>query len=153
MRHCDARMTVARLKPLIDCLAVGGHRNRSIVVALCGRSGDFPNAPRKAIILGHDDGLIAIRVAYWVRRSSARIVRHVNGSIGRDFEMAVQPTAVSGRKHDRSGAEGPTAIEAQGGGCICDALRGVVDGVRGYRIKARKWGMEWATADRFVVYT
>src|SRR5712692_10036470 len=118
MRHSDARMTIARLKPLIDCIAVGGHCDRSVVGALCGRSGDFPYAPRKAIILGHDDGLIAIHVAYRVRRSSARIVRHVSGPVGRDFEVAVQPTAVGSSKHDCRGTEGPAAIEAQGGVCM-----------------------------------
>src|SRR5260370_35072232 len=97
MRHSDARMTSARLKPLIDCLAVGGHRHRSVLGALCGRSGDFPNAPRKAIILGHDDGLIAIHEAYQVR-SSARFDVLVSGPVWYDLWLTSHTSILVGRK-------------------------------------------------------
>src|SRR5258708_26272077 len=150
MRHCDAWMTVARLKPLIDCLAVGGHCDRSVVVALCGRSGDFSYAPRNAIIFGNDDRLIAIHVAYQVR-SSARVVGHVSSPVGRDFEMAVQPTTVEGRIHDCRGAECKPAVVAASAPSIGDALRAVVDRVRIERSAACKRWREWAAADRLVV--
>src|SRR5260370_21582642 len=130
MRYGDARVTVARLKPLIDCVAVTGHGNRSVVVALCGREGDWSNAPRNSIIRGHDDSLSTIRVAYRVRRSTARVVGHVDGSVGRHFEMAVQATAVGGCVHNCPAAEGESTVIAASAPSIRDALRAVVDRVR-----------------------
>src|SRR3979490_109744 len=97
-------MTVAGLKPLINCFTVAGHCNRSIVVALGGRAGDFPNAPGNTVIPGHDDGLIAILVAR-LGCSATRIVRHVNGPVGRDFDMTMQATTVGSCKHDCRRAE------------------------------------------------
>ena len=84
MRYRDPRMPVARLKSLVNRFAVAGHGNRAVVGALRCRARDFSNAPRNAIIQGHDDSLIAIHVAYRVRGSSARIVRHINGTIRRE---------------------------------------------------------------------
>ena len=154
MRYRDARMTVARLEALIDCFAVAGHCNRSVVRAFCGRSGDFSNAPCNAIIPGHDDGLIAIHVAYRVRCSSARVVGHVNGPVGRGFEMAMQPTAISSRIHDCRRAEGKSAVIAASTPGIGDALRAVVDGVRVGRMWGRgrrRVGVVRAAADCLVV--
>src|SRR5258705_2073368 len=114
-------MTVARLHTYINC-AISGHSDRVVVVALCGRSGDFPDGPREAIISGHDDGLITIRVAYQVR-SSARVDRHVSRPVGRDFDMAVQSTAVDSGVDRYCRAKCNTAVKAQLAGCVCHALR------------------------------
>src|SRR5258708_1192693 len=130
MRHGDARMTVARLKPLIDSVAGTGQGKGSVVVALCGGEGDWTNAPGNSIIRRHDDSLSTVRVAYRVRRSSARVVGHVDGPVGCDFEMAVQPTAVGGCVHDCRRAEGESTVLAASAPSIRDALRAAVAPVR-----------------------
>src|SRR5437588_751627 len=150
MRHSDAWMTVARLEAFIDCLTIVGHCNRSVMVALSGRSGDFPNTPRNAVIRGHNDGLVTILMAR-LGCSSARIVRHVNGPIGRDFDMTMQAPAVDSRKHDRRGTESKSTVIAASAAGIRDALRGIVDRLRINRSAACKRWREGTAADCLVV--
>src|SRR5882724_6732259 len=149
MRNCYARMAVARLHTYINC-AISRHSDRVVVGALCGRSGDWPDAPRKAIILGHDDGLLTIHVAYQVR-SSARVVGHVSRPVGSNFNMAVQSTAVDSGKDRYCRAKGDPAVEAERASCIRHALRAIVDSMRVNRTCQRR--VKWATTNCLVVDT
>src|SRR5207302_9860152 len=102
MRYCDARMTVGRLHSFIDC-SVSGHPDRRVVITFCSRPWNWSNAPGNAIILGYDRGLHTICMPYRVGGSTARVVRHIYCSVvWGDFDMAMQPAAVSSSIHRRS---------------------------------------------------
>src|SRR6266446_9491010 len=142
VRDGDLSQTVSVLITKIDC-ASGANGNAGIVGALKA-VGNRPHAPSDSVILGNDDALF----------TTAGSIRNIDGPIGCDHRMSVQPTALARINRHTGTICQPTVIASRAVRSNA-GLGTVIDRVRISRSGnfARQRIGEWPTANRLVIGT
>ncbi|HBB87403.1 MAG TPA: hypothetical protein DC047_07285 [Blastocatellia bacterium] len=136
--------------------AVGRNSQRWITragIAVAGRTWHPAYLPRRAVVLGKNNCLLAVVVIGQI--TAAASVWNVDCTVGCHLDVAMKSGAIAYRINRHCWSKGSTAVCAQGAVGIGDVLRAIPHTVLVFRkigISSKR-RRQWATTDCLMVHT